>query len=47
MLHNGLKLPAFFPLKLMFKAVILHIWTGLIMPDIERREGMLIAFPEF
>lgn len=47
MLHNGLKLTAFSPLKPVFKAVILYIRTGLTMSDIERREGMLIAFPEF
>lgn len=47
MLHNGLKTTAFCPSKPVFTKVIHRIWTGLIESDVEWKQGMLIAFPEF
>lgn len=45
MLHNGLKITAFSPSKLVFNIVIRRIGTGLIESHIEWKQNMLSALP--
>lgn len=47
MLHNGLKPRAIFPSKPVFNIVIQCIYMGLFDSDIEWKQSMLVAFPEF